>query len=367
MDDQGVSQFEALTRTLNQSGPEMDQAPEGGRVGSAAPGTRQELHSPPPALPINWGSQQWRLMRRALRDGATIEQAAEAGDMSVFEARALAKLDADRAPLPPEAFELLKPIKSEGASMLATVTPAALPSLVRAASQRLASAENSAEILDARDMASVAYDAAKSAARIARAKQAHDEIISTVYRAQADALEIESMAKRRLADEYDAAQERGEVRTRSDNQHASSEREEAVSAADLGLSHKEIHEARLVRDAERNDPGVVRRSINDRLAAGKEPNKAALREAVVEAAKQGLAPDRRDRRNAEFVDDPAYRTLLLILGPARAMIEKVDAGEIEIDAALRGFLDGGQRDRAIRDIARARDFLTAFLEAANAD
>ncbi len=108
MDDQGMSQFEALTRTLNQSGAEMDQAPEGERGSSpTATGNRQSIHSPPPALPTNWGSQQWRLMRRALRDGATIEQAAEAGDMSVFEARALAKLDADRAPLPPEAFELL--------------------------------------------------------------------------------------------------------------------------------------------------------------------------------------------------------------------------------------------------------------------
>lgn len=60
--------------------------------------------------PINWGSQQWRLMRRALRDGATIEEAAEAGDMTVAEARALAKIDADRAPLPEEAFQLLKPV-----------------------------------------------------------------------------------------------------------------------------------------------------------------------------------------------------------------------------------------------------------------
>ncbi len=111
MDDQGVSQFEALTRTLNQSGAEMDKAPEGERGNSpATTGNRQDIHSPPPALPINWGSQQWRLMRRALRVGATIEQAAEAGDMSVFEARALAKIDADRAPLPPEAFQLLKPV-----------------------------------------------------------------------------------------------------------------------------------------------------------------------------------------------------------------------------------------------------------------
>jgi hypothetical protein len=34
---------------------------------------------------------------------------------------------------------------------------------------------------------------------------------AAVHRAQADALEIEAKAKRRLADEYDAAQERGEV------------------------------------------------------------------------------------------------------------------------------------------------------------
>ena len=84
--------------------------------------------------------------------------------------------------------------------------------------------------------------------RLARAKQAHDEVITTIYRAQADALEIESLAKRRLADEYDAAQDRGEIRTRADNQALSSS--EKASWADIGLSHKEIHEARAIRDAE---------------------------------------------------------------------------------------------------------------------
>lgn len=60
-------------------------------------------------------------------------------------------------------------------------------------------------------MARVAYDAAKSAGRIVRAKSAHDEVIAAVYRAQGHALAIEARAKIRLADEYDAAQERGEV------------------------------------------------------------------------------------------------------------------------------------------------------------
>jgi hypothetical protein len=44
-----------------------------------------------------------------------------------------------------------------------------------------------------------------------RAKKAHDDLIAAAYRAKADALEIEALAKRRLADEYDAAQDRGDA------------------------------------------------------------------------------------------------------------------------------------------------------------
>src|SRR5690606_37396050 len=86
-----------------------------------------------------------------------------------------------------------------------------LPALLERASNALASARTSGEVLEARDLAAVAYDAAKSAGRIARAKKAHDDVIGAVYRAQADAALIEARAKIRLADEYDAAQERGEV------------------------------------------------------------------------------------------------------------------------------------------------------------
>ena len=60
-----------------------------------------------------------------------------------------------------------------------------LPSLVQKAASQLASATSAAEVLEARDTASVAYDAAKSAARLARAKGAHDELIAKAHRAQA--------------------------------------------------------------------------------------------------------------------------------------------------------------------------------------
>jgi hypothetical protein len=101
---------------------------------------------------------------------------------------------------------------------------------------------------------------------------------------------------------------------------------------------------------------------------GSDEDGAEFRASVIEAAKQGLAPERKDRRNKEYEHDPAYRMLLQILGPCRAMAEQVERGEIVINEALNGFLDDspGHRDRAIRAITRARDFLTEFLEVANA-
>jgi hypothetical protein len=107
-----------------------------------------------------------------------------------------------------------------------------LPGLVQRAASQLASATTAAEVLEARDTARVAYDAAKSAARFVKAKKAHDDVLTAVYRAQADALEIEALAKRRLADEYDAAQDRGEVAS----QGKPSKAEGLATAADIGLS-----------------------------------------------------------------------------------------------------------------------------------
>lgn len=156
------------------------------------------------------------------------------------------------------------------------IAPSLAP-MVRSAADKLARAETSAQVLDARDEASFAYDAAKSAARMARSKRAHDEVIAAVYRAQADALEIESAAKRRLADEYDAAQDRGEVRGHGGRGVSEPE---TPNFRDIGLTGKAIHEARAIRDAEVADPGVVRRTLDSLIDAGAEPTKAAVRAAI---------------------------------------------------------------------------------------
>lgn len=161
---------------------------------------------------------------------------------------------------------------------------ATLPVLIERASRTLLDARSSAEVLEARDMARVAYDAAKSAGRIAKAKKAHDEVLAAVHRAQADALLVEARAKMRLADEYDAAQERGEVAKIGDNLPSLGGRNSRpATASDVGLRHDEIHEARKLRDAEKAEPGKAERTLKAIVARGEEPTKAKLREEMAPA------------------------------------------------------------------------------------
>lgn len=165
-----------------------------------------------------------------------------------------------------------------------------LPTLIDRATSALASARTSAEVLEARDMARVAYDAAKSAARIIKAKEAHDSLMADVHRAQAHALAIRARAEMRLAEEYDEAQARGEV---AGHGRSKVEPVNVTTAADLGLRRDEIHEARKLRDAERAEPGVIQRAIDRMVDRGEEPTRAALKRDVIERAP---APKQMDER-----------------------------------------------------------------------
>lgn len=72
-----------------------------------------------------------------------------------------------------------------------------------------------------------------------------------MHRAQAKALEIEAGAKRRLADEYDAAQERGEVAKRGEQDRVRHNVpiEDIITVSDLGLTRKTTI-SRLATNAE---------------------------------------------------------------------------------------------------------------------
>jgi hypothetical protein len=248
---------------------------------------------------------------------------------------------------------------------------ASLPAMVQRAAAQLATATNHAEILEAKEVAGAGFDDAKRAARLAKAKGAHDEIIANIHRRQADFLEIEAMAKRRLADEYDAAQERGEIAKGSVRTDIVTEQNDVrpVTAAELGISRKDIHEARIIRDAEVAEPGIARRALDARLAQGQEPTKAALREAVTEAAMRGI---RGNGGQSPSNKNPLYRAPTKageawshLYGTCRALSEwATDENQL---LALHGKAERSDDQTAnIRAIRRAASFLNDFLEQVDA-
>lgn len=255
-----------------------------------------------------------------------------------------------------------------------------LPSLVDRAAACLASARTAAQVLEAREVAGMVVDLARRAARLERAKSAHDDLVAAAHRAQADALEIEAAAKRRLADEYDDAQARGEVASATGNRGnqwtVPGGNGAPASAASLGLSRKHIHDARMIRDAERADPGLVRRTLDERLAQGEEPTRAALRRAAetrlqrsidrlkrteqsvrrLEAEKEPpLTPEQRARQIAVFgtpEDRAIHERLVEIVERVDEQPDPLEAVR-RIPAASRHALDTGP-------ILRAAAWLTDF-------
>jgi len=224
-----------------------------------------------------------------------------------------------------------------------------LPSLIDRAASMLSGAKSAAEVLEAREVAGLAYDVAKRTARLQRAKSAHDDLVAAAHRAQAHALEIEARAKRRLADEYDAAQARGEVAGHGGGRNfkvAGGNVE--TTTADLGLRRDEIHEARQIRDAEAADPGVVRRALDDRLERGEEPTRAALRKMVVDAAMRGLRPQRSaSRRNPLYVPPtPEQAAWRHVTGVFRAFAEW--ASDENLALARKGMREA--RDTPFHDL-----------------
>jgi hypothetical protein len=210
-----------------------------------------------------------------------------------------------------------------------TVGTTPLPTLIERAATALANARSAAEVLEARGMASAVYDMAKTAARLAKAKQAHDELIAAARLAQGHAVVILAQAKQRLADEYDAAQERGEVARLGTNQNDLGlpvQKTRPATVEEIGLTHKQVHEARLFRNAEIAEPGIVRRTVDEAIAKGEEPTKAKVRSAVMAAVSGNKSPEpkasdrpvqahpcEKERRRA-FADRPALNEVRKLLG-----------------------------------------------------
>lgn len=235
--------------------------------------------------------------------------------------------------------------------------------LVAKAAQNLQSATSSAQVLEARRGASVAYDASKKAARMMQAKGAHDELIAAAHRAQADALEIEANAKRRLADEYDAAQERGEVVGPHDGAKKRVGDDNAISTvADIGLRRDEIHEARVIRDAEIAQPGIVRETLNRSLEERREPTKADLRRSVEAAVSLNRRGSSQKASNPIRKADPWYDRVIRF----RSLCEQIADYDSEIMKVAEYEDLPLVRTRVHREAGKALATLLKFEEATNA-
>lgn len=233
-----------------------------------------------------------------------------------------------------------------GAAEVIEFQTATLPILIDRASRALLDAKSSAEVLEARDMARVAYDAAKSAGRIAKAKRAHDEVIAAVHRAQADALLVEARAKMRLADEYDGAQERGEM-AKPGKPVIVPDGNNKATTAEANISRKEIHEARALRDAEKIEPGKAERVVKEIIARGEEPTRAKVhREVTEKAAAPSKAPADPERRKlAKLTPDALIDEVLGLRADLADAKVKVKKQDVEIKA-LKDLVKSFEGDQA---------------------
>jgi hypothetical protein len=196
-----------------------------------------------------------------------------------------------------------------------------LPRLIEAAAAALATARTPAEILDAGYRANVVYTAAKVAARLAKAKQAHDEILTACHRTMGDALIIETQAQCRLADEYDAAQARGEAATHSaGNPRIVSQLDDLqqpATSSELGIKRQQLFEARIIRNAERATPGIVRRTVQAKLNEGQAPTRAD----VMRAARP---PRPQPEQSVRFNPRPAPATSAPAPAPSHVEMDVAD-------------------------------------------
>lgn len=155
---------------------------------------------------------------------------------------------------------------------------------LRDQSDLAATVERARSLLDEGDyqaalmLSSGAYDKAKAAASYASRIKAGEQLIGKARRMQADALLIESRAKIALAFEVDEAQAAGLVASQGRPKNIPDEN--VFRLEDAGLTSKQLHEARTLRDAEAKEPGIVERAIEARLSEGLEPSRRSINHAI---------------------------------------------------------------------------------------
>ena len=220
-----------------------------------------------------------------------------------------------------------------------------LVSLIQNARTMLEHAETSAEVLEAQAMADTAYDMAKRAGRLAKAQQAHDDVQHAARRMQADSLRITARAQIRLADEIDAAQERGELATGRPNKSISNEN----TFADVGLTANQVFNARKLRDAEAQDAGAIDRAIDAAFDKG-DPTRAEMKRQLFKSEPKP------NNKNPFYEHDADRDAFTQFWGACSELIAETDTAKFSA-MALHA------KPHLLADITAARDLIQSFLSA----
>ena len=136
-----------------------------------------------------------------------------------------------------------------------------LPTMIDAASRRLADAKTSGELLEAKAVAQAALHYAK--------------VTSAANETHADCLRIIVRAEMKMADAIDEGQESGEVHPPYRTVHSS---DSYATFSELGIDRQRLAEWRQLRDA---GPEAIEEAIKRQLEAGTVPTKRGIYEAVV--------------------------------------------------------------------------------------
>ncbi len=179
-----------------------------------------------------------------------------------------------------------------------------MPALA-AAIERARVAFDAGDVDLAQFLSTASYEEAKAAVSFGRRVKAKRELQEKARRLEADALYIWTQCDMHFAEQWEKAIDEGRVLK---GRPKSVPDENAFTAEEIGLSRKEIHEARKILAAERRQPGIVKRALEARLAAGLEPTRANLRAAV------GTASATKEDRGQNLYETPpeAMHTLLAL-------------------------------------------------------
>ena len=178
----------------------------------------------------------------------------------------------------------------------------------------------SGDVVLAKSIADLVYSSIQPLTKAAE-KLDMREAIEACYRIQADALEVVTYSEIRVADEWDKA--KGEGKTLRGRPKKSVINEDAFKIGNIGWSRDQLLKARKVRDAEKDNPGFVRRIIQDQVRLGFAPTKADIRHALNRKAGLGMVSATKEERGFQLYETPieAMRTLLALESFSGSILE----------------------------------------------